>query len=180
MRETHRHALLAGVIVLIGALIARLGLGDVAVFGIDDANITHTYARNIAAGYGPVFYPGGERVEGSTSTLWTLITAAIWAVAGQAPLAFLALSAVVTWLSAYLTFRLWALVHDTLKLNAALVQHAAGKHRLVEPAQVGVGNFRFEGRVELAAFAENGKMLDLVRQCDRFAWHARLPSLETR
>jgi len=39
--------------------------------GFDDANITQNYAQNIARGLGYVFYEGGERVEGSTSALWT-------------------------------------------------------------------------------------------------------------
>ena len=41
--------------------------------GYDDANITQAYARNIADGYGYVYNIGGERVEGSTSPLWTLL-----------------------------------------------------------------------------------------------------------
>lgn len=41
--------------------------------GFDDANITMAYAENIAAGYGYVYNIGGERVEGSTSPLWTAI-----------------------------------------------------------------------------------------------------------
>lgn len=43
--------------------------------GIDDANLFFVYARNIAEGYGYVFTPGYERVEGATSILWTLICA---------------------------------------------------------------------------------------------------------
>lgn len=43
--------------------------------GIDDANITQTYARNIAGGEGYVYSLHGERVEGSTSLLWTLVNA---------------------------------------------------------------------------------------------------------
>jgi len=39
--------------------------------GIDDANITQTYAKNIANGFGYVYNEGGEFVEGSTSLLWT-------------------------------------------------------------------------------------------------------------
>lgn len=42
--------------------------------GFDDANITMAYAENIAAGHGYVYNIGGERVEGSTSPLWTAIT----------------------------------------------------------------------------------------------------------
>lgn len=43
--------------------------------GIDDANIYFVYARNLANGYGFVYNSGGERVEGFTSLLWTLISA---------------------------------------------------------------------------------------------------------
>ncbi|HSL46137.1 MAG TPA: hypothetical protein VK897_22070 [Anaerolineales bacterium] len=45
------------------------------LIGIDDANIYFVYARNFADGHGFVFNIGGERVEGFTSLLWTLITA---------------------------------------------------------------------------------------------------------
>ncbi len=41
--------------------------------GFDDANITQVYGRHIAQGHGYVYNIGGERVEGSTSLLWTLI-----------------------------------------------------------------------------------------------------------
>lgn len=44
-------------------------------FGMDDANITLNYAENIANGYGYVYFIGGEKVEGSTSLIWTLINA---------------------------------------------------------------------------------------------------------
>lgn len=43
--------------------------------GIDDANIYFVYAKNLANGYGFVYNVGGERVEGFTSLLWTLICA---------------------------------------------------------------------------------------------------------
>ena len=43
--------------------------------GIDDANIYFVYARNLANGHGFVYNVGGERVEGFTSLLWTLIVA---------------------------------------------------------------------------------------------------------
>src|SRR5512146_430215 len=45
------------------------------LIGIDDANIYFVYARNLANGYGFVYNSGGERVEGFTSLLWTLISA---------------------------------------------------------------------------------------------------------
>jgi arabinofuranosyltransferase len=43
--------------------------------GIDDANIYLVYARNLADGHGFVYNIGGERVEGFTSPLWTLLSA---------------------------------------------------------------------------------------------------------
>ena len=42
-------------------------------YGYDDANITMNYAQNIANGHGYVYFVGGERVEGSTSPLWTAL-----------------------------------------------------------------------------------------------------------
>lgn len=41
--------------------------------GIDDANIYMVYMKNFAQGYGFLFNQGGEKVEGFTSLLWTLI-----------------------------------------------------------------------------------------------------------
>jgi hypothetical protein len=41
----------------------------------DDAMISMRYARNLAHGYGLVWNPGGERVEGFTNPLWTLYLA---------------------------------------------------------------------------------------------------------
>src|SRR5574341_2402626 len=46
--------------------------------GIDDANIYFVYARNLANGHGFVYNIGGERVEGFTSLLWTVISAAVF------------------------------------------------------------------------------------------------------
>ncbi len=44
-----------------------------SLIGIDDANIYLVYMRNFAHGYGFVYNPGGEHVEGFTSLLWTLV-----------------------------------------------------------------------------------------------------------
>lgn len=43
----------------------------------DDAMISMRYAKNLAAGYGLVWNPGGERVEGFTNLLWVIIMAGI-------------------------------------------------------------------------------------------------------
>ncbi len=67
--------LLALAVAVVAGVSAWLLL-DKPAFGIDDADITMVYARNLADGYGYVYRPLGERVEGSTSLLWTLICAA--------------------------------------------------------------------------------------------------------
>ena len=46
--------------------------------GIDDANIFFVYAQNAANGHGFVYNVGGERVEGFSSLLWTLICSAVF------------------------------------------------------------------------------------------------------
>ncbi|HUG61017.1 MAG TPA: hypothetical protein VMP03_04190 [Methylomirabilota bacterium] len=51
--------------------------------GIDDANIVHVYAANVAAGHGYVYNPGGEWVEGSTSAFWTLINVVAFLAPGR-------------------------------------------------------------------------------------------------
>ena len=43
----------------------------------DDAMISMRYGRNLAHGYGLVWNPGGERVEGYTNPLWVLYMAAV-------------------------------------------------------------------------------------------------------
>lgn len=57
----------------------------------DDAFISFRYAENLVRGHGLVFNPG-ERVEGYTNFLWTLLIAvAVW-FGGSAPIASLVLS----------------------------------------------------------------------------------------
>ena len=50
------------------------GYGNTAI-GTDDANIYFVYMRNFAEGHGFVWNVGGEKVEGFTSLVWTLIGA---------------------------------------------------------------------------------------------------------
>ena len=58
---------------LIGAAIAAYYRFKLNGLGIDDADIFFVYARNFVDGYGFVYNPGGEHVEGFTSILWTFI-----------------------------------------------------------------------------------------------------------
>jgi hypothetical protein len=51
--------------------------------GIDDANIYYVYMRNFMEGHGFVYSVGGERVEGFTSLLWTLIGSFAFKISGS-------------------------------------------------------------------------------------------------
>jgi arabinofuranosyltransferase len=134
MREFHRHCLLAALVVAAGAAMSRAALGDETAFGIDDANITHVYARNIAEGLGSVYYRGGAPVEGSTSTLWTLINAAIWVFAGSTPAVYQAIAILFSWASVLVGLRMWALTRDTLKLEGAIGEGVTALVFLCAPA----------------------------------------------
>jgi len=54
-------------------------------FLTDDAFISFRYARNLRNGYGLVFNPGFERVEGYTNFLWVVILAGVDWLTGWAP-----------------------------------------------------------------------------------------------
>ncbi|NJL05110.1 MAG: hypothetical protein HC911_09445 [Chloroflexaceae bacterium] len=68
---------------------------------LDDAFISLRYARNLIEGFGFTFNPGGERVEGYTNFLWTMIMAGVLAlgwepvVAAQVLTSALAITAVL-------------------------------------------------------------------------------------
>jgi len=75
-------------------LIASLGAGLLIWFswfvfldsqgvGIDDANIFKVYAQNLSHGLGFVYQPGGERVEGFTSLLYTLLLSFAYKITGN-------------------------------------------------------------------------------------------------
>ncbi len=106
-----RTALLALVCTFLSAVFCFLVLSP--TIGFDDANITLNYAENIAAGHGYVYNIGGERVEGSTSPVWTAINtiAYVLPIAPEITLAVLgfAIAWVTVWLSMHYgeaTFRL--------------------------------------------------------------------------
>ena len=51
-------------------------IGGIRYFSLfDDDMISMTYARNLAHGYGLVWFPGGPRVEGYTNLLWVCFMA---------------------------------------------------------------------------------------------------------
>ena len=61
-------------------VVAACGLAWANRFIQDDAFISLRYAQNLVEGHGLVWNPGGDRVEGYTNFLWTVILALpIWA-----------------------------------------------------------------------------------------------------
>jgi hypothetical protein len=92
-------ALHLGVVFVFVALALCVGYWSMdlgALSGIDDADITQVYARNIASGQGYVYTPGYERVEGATSMLWVLINAACFALTAKPEPLILATAIVLT------------------------------------------------------------------------------------
>lgn len=77
------HALL---LTTFGCGVAYWLIGMPPLLGAEDAAIGFRYARNLADGFGIVFNPGGEHVEGFTSLSWLLISAAVYAGFGEAGL----------------------------------------------------------------------------------------------
>lgn len=73
--------------------------------GFDDANITLTYARNIAEGHGYVYNIGGERVEGSTSPLWTAIAALTYLLPGMPERLLAGFLFLIAWATVWLSMR---------------------------------------------------------------------------
>lgn len=68
--------------------------------GIDDSNIFFVYARNMATGHGFVYNVGGERIEGFTSMLWTLLCTLVFALSTKPELPLLLVNVIILALGA--------------------------------------------------------------------------------
>lgn len=89
---------------LIMGVLSWLIVGRPPFIGIDDAAITRNYAENLARGHGFVYYAGGERVEGATSFLWTVMLAVVYLLTPASEFAIIALCAALTALAIFATF----------------------------------------------------------------------------
>ncbi len=99
------------------------GLAWVNRFIQDDAFISLRYARNMVDGSGLVWNPGGERVEGYTNFLWTLVLAVPLKL-GIDPYLFVSVLGVLMMpLTVFLTYRLAMTLFDSapVALIAALL-----------------------------------------------------------
>lgn len=86
----------AAVVTAVLGVLSWIVVGRPPLIGIDDAAITRNYAENLANGHGFVYYIDGERVEGATSLLWTLMVALTYAVTPAPEFLIIALSALLT------------------------------------------------------------------------------------
>jgi arabinofuranosyltransferase len=86
---------------------------DYPLIGIDDANIYFVYAKNLANGHGFVYNVGGERIEGFTSLLWTLIAALTFKVSTHLEPALLGINIIL--LSLGIAVALYYLQNDFLR-----------------------------------------------------------------
>ena len=92
--------ILAALSLCLSAVFFALHELDYPLTGIDDANIYLVYARNLVDGHGFVYNIGGERVEGFTSLLWTLIAALSMKFTSRPELALLAVNILLVSLGA--------------------------------------------------------------------------------
>src|SRR4051794_20274092 len=67
------NAALAGVVTALCSFRVYKALGRPVLTGIDDENITQVYGQNLAHGFGYVYTPHFEQVEGATSSLWVAL-----------------------------------------------------------------------------------------------------------
>ncbi|MCF6430604.1 hypothetical protein [Leisingera sp. MMG026] len=98
--------LAAAAVVAVMALLSWILAGAPGTNGIDDAAITRSYSENIANGHGFVYNIGGERVEGATSFLWTLILAVPYLGGGNPEAAILLVAAGFTVAAVWFSLRI--------------------------------------------------------------------------
>jgi hypothetical protein len=81
---------------------------DLGGDAVDDAYISFRYAQNLVAGHGLVFNPG-ERVEGYTNFLWTIILALFMRLGLEPSLVAIALGMLFSLATLWLLYLFWAL-----------------------------------------------------------------------
>jgi len=104
------HFLIAFAVTVIGTFFAWYFGGIIPLNGIDDAAITRAYSENIANGHGFVYNIGGERVEGATSLLWTLVVALAYLFKSSPELLILAISFSFTLAAVWVVLKLIVLL----------------------------------------------------------------------
>ena len=94
--------------------------------GIDDANITQVYAKNIADGFGYVYNQGGERVEGSTSWVWTILNTGFFLLNNDPEKLIAIFCYLIIVLTVYESLRLIRHFSSTFEINVAVASTLLG------------------------------------------------------
>ncbi|MBS0418843.1 MAG: hypothetical protein JSR66_14100 [Proteobacteria bacterium] len=91
-------------------------LGKPLLTGIDDENITQAYGQNLAHGFGYVYTPNFEHVEGATSSLWVAIHYLLYKITARPEPFILICSAALTALAIYWALGIARSVAESLSL----------------------------------------------------------------
>src|ERR1700759_3168150 len=91
-------------------------LGKPALTGIDDENITQVYGQNLAHGFGYVYTPNFEHVEGATSPLWVAAHWLFYSFTAQPEPFIFIFCVILTGLTLYWSMGLARVVANTLGL----------------------------------------------------------------
>src|SRR3569833_95180 len=94
-------AAVAFIVTALCSLLVYKDLGKPALTGIDDENITQVYGQNLARGFGYVYTPNFEHVEGATSPLWVAVHWLFYSITTKPELFILIVCAALTGLSLY-------------------------------------------------------------------------------
>ncbi len=97
-------------IALAGILLSAVSVPVLPLTGIDDAEISFVYSRNLAAGAGWVYTPGFERVEGATSFAWTAINSVAFALSAHPTAIIFAVAVLLCVASIYFCLRIYDLL----------------------------------------------------------------------
>jgi hypothetical protein len=130
-----RTAFLALIITFVSAAFCFLVLAPKV--GFDDANITLNYAENIAAGHGYVYNIGGERVEGSTSPVWTAINTLAYLLPVAPEISLAALGFGIAWVTIWLSMHYGEAAFRLAGLRAGVAPLLVGVGFLALPSYFG-------------------------------------------
>jgi arabinofuranosyltransferase len=96
-----RDAVIALITTALCSFLVYRDLGKPMLTGIDDENITQAYGRNLANGFGYVYTPHFEHVEGATSPLWVALHYVLYKITAHPEPYVLMFSAALTALAIY-------------------------------------------------------------------------------
>jgi arabinofuranosyltransferase len=94
-------AVMALIVTALCSLRVYKDLGKPMLTGIDDENITQVYGQNLAHGFGYVYTPNFEHVEGATSPLWVALHYLFYKITDHPEAYILICSAALTALAIY-------------------------------------------------------------------------------